>query len=108
MEMVSIPRKEYRQLLRDSEHLSQIRAEGRRKARDKIALPEEFRKRILAGEHPVRVLRCWRGMRPADLARASGVHKVVIHNLETGKSKGSLDTLMKIAAALYVTVYDIQ
>jgi DNA-binding XRE family transcriptional regulator len=104
---VTIAREEYERLLRAAEELATIRARDRKKVRDRLVLPEEYQARLVAGERPVRVIRDWRGMRAADLARASGLHKVVIHNIEAGKSRGSVASLIRIAAALDVTVDDL-
>jgi DNA-binding XRE family transcriptional regulator len=103
---VTIPREEYERLLRAAEELEKIRS-GDRKVRGRLVLPEEYQARLVAGERPVRVIRDWRGMRSADLARASGLHKVMIHNIEAGKSRGSVASLIRIAAALDVTVDDL-
>jgi DNA-binding XRE family transcriptional regulator len=104
---VTIPREEYERLLHAAGELAKSRARNRTKVRGPLVLPEEYQARLIAGERPVRVIRDWRGMRAADLARASGIHKVVIHNIEAGKSRGSVASLIRIAAALHVTVDDL-
>ena len=42
-----------------------------------------------------------------ELSRRSGVHAVQVHEIETGKKRGSVDTLKRLAAALGVLVDDI-
>ena len=39
--------------------------------------------------------------------RRAGLHRVQVHDLESGKSRGSVDTLKAIAAALEVSLDDI-
>ncbi len=70
-------------------------------------MPITVFKRILDGENPVRVLREWRGLTQAELARRAGLHRVQVHDIETGKSRGSVDTLMAIADALGVALDDV-
>ncbi|PTW43916.1 helix-turn-helix domain-containing protein [Rhodovulum kholense] len=106
-DMVSIPREEYERLREAAEELEDILAYDRAKARDEESVPHEFVTRIIDGEHPVRVFRDWRGMSAADLSRSSGVNRVQIHEIETGKKNGSVQTLKKIAEALGVTVDDL-
>ncbi|NDK37025.1 helix-turn-helix transcriptional regulator [Rhodovulum sulfidophilum] len=106
-DMVSIPREEYERLRAAAEDLEDILAYDRAKDRDEESVPHEFVTRIIDGEHPVRVFRDWRGMSAAELSRASGVNRVQIHEIETGKKNGSAQTLKKIADALGVTVDDL-
>ncbi|MBL3562795.1 helix-turn-helix transcriptional regulator [Rhodovulum sulfidophilum] len=106
-DMVSIPRKEYERLREAAEDLEDILAYDRAKGRDEESVPHEFVTRIIDGEPPVRVFRDWRGMSAAELSRASGVNRVQIHEIETGKKNGSAQTLKKIADALGVTVDDL-
>ncbi|RAP39674.1 transcriptional regulator [Rhodovulum viride] len=106
-DMVSIPREEYERLREAAEDLEDILAYDRAKDRHEESVPHEFVTRIIDGEHPVRVFRDWRGMSAADLSRTSGVNRVQIHEIETGKKNGSVQTLKKIAEALGVTVDDL-
>lgn len=74
--------------------------------RDK-GIPIEVFRRIIDGENPVRVIREWCGLAQADLARKAGIHRVQLHDIETGKSRGSVDTLRAIAVALDVGMDDV-
>lgn len=65
-------------------------------------LPDRFMGRLLDGENPVFVYRDWRGWTQTELARQAGLHRVQIHYIETGKRRGSVDPLKKIAEALRV------
>lgn len=55
-----------------------------------------------ACEDPVRVIREWRCLTRAKLARQADLNRVQLHDIETGKSRGSVDTLTAIAVALDV------
>lgn len=101
-EMVTIPREEYDRLLEAAEDLADLQAYDRAKADGGESYPADVVNRILDGENPVRVLREYRGLTAADAARAAGIHRVQWHDIETGKKRGSVDTLKAVAAALGV------
>ena len=106
-EMVTIPREEYERLLEAAEDLEDVLAFDRAMAEGGDGVPGEIVRRILEGENPVRAFRDWRGLSAAELARRSGVHSVVVHEIETGKKRGSVDTLKRLAEALGVLVDDL-
>jgi mRNA interferase RelE/StbE len=105
--MVSIPRAEYERLLAAAEDLADILAYDRAVAAGGAGMPGDLFKRILAGENPVRVIREWRGISAAELARRSGTHRVQIHEIEAGSKTGSVQTLKRIADALDVRLDDL-
>lgn len=110
-EMVSIPVSEYQRLLAAAEALSDLAAYDAAKARlaagrDEL-LPAAFADRLLDGESPLRIWRELRGLTQAALAQASGVNRVMIAEMESGRKSGSVATLQKLAAALRVTVDDL-
>lgn len=106
-DMVTIPREEYERLLEAAEDLEDLRAVERAQAVREEGFPSDVVRRIIEGEPPVRVLREWRGLSAADLARRSGVHPVQVHEIETGKKRGSVATLKRLAEALGVLVDDV-
>lgn len=106
-EMVTIPRAEYERLLEAAEDLADVLAFDRAMAERGEGVPGEVVRRILEGEEPVRAFRDWRGLSAAELARRSGVHPVQVHEIETGKKRGSVDTLKRLAEALGVLVDDL-
>ncbi|TVQ35089.1 MAG: XRE family transcriptional regulator [Geminicoccaceae bacterium] len=63
--------------------------------------------RLLAGDPPLRVWREHRGLTQTALATASGVHRVVIADIEAGRKRGSLAAHVKLARALNVLVDDL-
>lgn len=110
-EMVSIPVSEYQRLLAAAEALSDLAAYDAAKARlaagrDEL-LPAAFADRLLDGESPLRIWRELRGLTQAALAQASGVNRVMIAEMESGRKSGSVATLQKLSAALRVSVDDL-
>jgi hypothetical protein len=49
----------------------------------------------------------WRGLAPVELALRAGLHRVQLHDIETGKSQGPVDTPRAIAVALGVAMDDV-
>ena len=70
-------------------------------------IPAVVLDRLLAGEPPLRVWREHRGLTQTALARASGVHRVVIADIEAGRKRGSLDAHLELAEALGLLVDDL-
>lgn len=60
--------------------------------------------RLLAGEHPARVLREHRGLTLQQVANACQVTNSAISQIEQGKRDPSVSLLKKLAAALQVEV----
>lgn len=110
-QMVTIPREEYDRLLEAAEALADLEAYDRVKAAlasgEEEMIPAEYVNRILDGESPVRVFRDLRGMTQKALSEASGVNRVYIAEIETGKKPGSVQTIKALAKALGVSVDDL-
>jgi DNA-binding XRE family transcriptional regulator len=106
-DMVTIPRAEYDRLRPAAEDLADLRAFDAAMTDGRESIPAEYVKRIIDGETPVRALRDWRGLSASELARRAGLHRVVVHEIETGKKRGSIDTMKKVAGALGVMVDDL-
>jgi DNA-binding XRE family transcriptional regulator len=111
---VTLSRAEYEALLdrledaEDSQRLDEIDAR-RREGSDIDAehLPIELVEQLCAGDHPVRVWRKHRGLTREALAISAGVAPSYVTEIETRKKPGSFDALMKIAAALKISLDDI-
>ena len=107
-EMISIERSRYEDLLKSEEILEALedaytmRVVAEHLANPTEGLPDSFMGRLLDHENPVLVYRDWRGLSQTELARRAGLHRVQIHDIESGKRRGSVDTLKKIAEALRV------
>lgn len=107
MNMITIPQEVYDRLVADSEMLADLAAYDAAKAEAGEGMPLEVFSRIIDGENPIRVIREWRGLSQAELARRADLHRVQLHDIETGKSRGSVDTLKAIAVALDVALDDV-
>ncbi len=107
MGMVTIPRAEYDRLVADSEMLADLAACDAAKAEAGEGMPLAVFSRIISGENPVTVIREWRGLTQTELARRADLHRVQLHDVESGKSRGSVETLKAIAVALDVPLDDV-
>ena len=73
--------------------------------RDEERFPAAVVDRLLAGrEHPVAVFRDYRGITAAALAKAAGLSRAYLSEIENRKKTGTAATLLKIARALEVDV----
>jgi ribosome-binding ATPase YchF (GTP1/OBG family) len=82
------------------------RAIGKEEARADY-LPAELVRRLIHGEHPVRVWRAHRGLGRDELATAGGIAPSYLTEIETRRKPGSLRALVKLAAALHVSLDDL-
>ena len=110
-ETVTIPRVEYERLCAMEEEFTDIRmaltVEARIASGAEELVPAHLADRLIDGESPLRVWREYRGLSQSALARASGVNRVQIVEIESGRNNGSVHTLRKLADALRVAVDDI-
>ena len=110
-ETVTIPKAEYDRLRALEEDFADIQAalavEARLAAGEEELIPAAVVDRLLDGEPPLRVWRVFRNLTQSDLARASGVNRVQIVDIEADRNSGSVRTLRKLADALEVTVDDL-
>jgi len=111
-EYAVVPYEDYRRLLELAENAEDIRAgdEARRAlaAGEDELLPAEVVDRLLRGDvHPVRVWREYRGMTQEALAGAAGISKSYLSLIESGRKRGSLQVLERIARALRLDLDDI-
>ena len=115
-DMVTLPRTEYEALisrLEDAEDNAAIdRLDSRIEQQGFAAatvdyLPGELVAHLIAGEHPIRIWRLHRGLTREALAKAAGVSPSYLTEIETRRKPGSLDAMMKLAAALKVSLDDI-
>ena len=108
---VTIPKAEYDRLCALEEELSDIQAalavEARIVRGEEDLIPASVVDRLIDGEPPLRVWREFRNLTQAALGRASDVNRVLIVEIEAGRSSGSVHTLRKLADALGVAVDDL-
>lgn len=110
-EMVTIPREEYDRLQAAAEDLADLQSYDRAKAAlaagEEELVPSDFVNRLLNGENTLRVYRDLRGLTQAALAEKSGVNRVTVAEIETGRKQGSVTTLRALANALDITLDDL-
>jgi len=106
-EMITIPRAEYERLREAAEDLADLQAFERAMAANEESIPSEYVDRMINGESPVRVYRDLRGLTQTALAERSGVNRVQIADIEAKRSKGSIETVRKLAVALGVSMDDL-
>lgn len=70
-------------------------------------LPIELVERLVAGEHPVRVWRRHRGLTREGLAAKADIAPSYLTEIETRKKPGSFDAMIKLAAALDISLDDV-
>ena len=115
-DIVTLTRAEYEALIEriedaeDNAFLNQVeareRALGKEKARADY-LPGELVRRLIDGEHPVRVWRAHRGLTREALATAAGIAPSYLSEIETRRQPGSFSALAKLAAALHISLDDL-
>ena len=107
---VLVPRTDYQALierLEDLEDAELVREAEARGGPSRSALPAALVKRLLAGEHPVRIWREHRGLTLAALSEKAGVPDGYISEIETGKKPGSARALKALAQALEVDLDEL-
>lgn len=108
---VTISKEEYDRLLEAAQTLADLQAYDSTMAAldsgEEELVPAEAANRILDGESPLSVFREWRGYNQSSLAKASGVNRVQIADIEAGRSNGSVATLKKLAVTLEVSIDDL-
>ena len=113
---VTLPRAEYEALISRVEDAEDNAAIDRLEARIEKEgfaaatadhMPGELVARLVAGEHPIRIWRLHRGLTREALAAAAGVSPSYLTEIETGRKPGSLHAMMKLAAALRISLDDI-
>ena len=110
-ETVTIPKTEYERLRALDEEFADIESalaiEAKIASGEEELIPSVVVDRLLAAEAPLRVWREYRQLTQVALARASGVNRVQIVEIEAGRSTGSVHTLYKLATALDADVDDL-
>lgn len=110
-DMVVLPKADYDRLMAAArgklEDEVDIREASRVLARlergEEPTFPHDVVKR-LGREHPIKVLREHRGMTQRELAEAVGMNQLYLSQLETGRARGGLGKLTKLAKVLGVSL----
>jgi DNA-binding XRE family transcriptional regulator len=110
-EFAVIPLEALHKLMDDAEMLADVKAYDAAKRRLKRGedelIPFEITECRLAGESSVKIWREYRGLTQEELARRSEVSRAMIAAIETGRKKGGIDTLKRLAAALKVDLENL-
>ncbi|MCY4501051.1 MAG: helix-turn-helix transcriptional regulator [Alphaproteobacteria bacterium] len=110
-ETVTIAKAEYERLCALEEDFEDLHAtsviEARIAAGADELVPVCVADRLIDGELPLRVWREYREFSQSALARASGVNRVQIVEIESGRNTGSVRTLRRLADALGISVDDL-
>jgi Helix-turn-helix len=108
-EVAILPRKDYEALVAKAEEADEDLGSSRlvARARKEIAagiplIPKEVVDRIAEGENALRVLREWRGRTQLYISHKTNLGQGYISDLESGRRKGTIAALKKIADALKV------
>ena len=110
-ELVVLPRADYEALVEradpEPEDADDIAIYDARKAQlsaDGAVLPLEVSAAILRGDSRLKAIRRWRDKTQLDLNSKTGLGQGYLSDLETGRRKGSAETLAMLARALDVPV----
>ncbi len=90
-----------------AEEAADLAAYEEARAREEEAFPLALAERLVAGAHPIKVFRDYRGMTQAELGRQVGLSPMYISQIETGRRGGSTKALRRIAAALDIDLADL-
>ncbi len=108
-EVAILPRKDYEALAAKAREADDDLGTARlvARARKEIAagmprIPKEIVDRIIAGKNALRVLREWRGKTQLYVSQETNIGQGYISDLESGRRKGTITALKKIAAVLKV------
>ena len=108
---VLVPEDVYEDLQEDAEMLTDIQAFDAAKSRNEEAFPAELGMKLTVaqrvGKSLVPVWREYREMTQTTLADASGVNRVYLSEIESGKKPGSVEALKRIAEALRISLDDL-
>ena len=106
-EYAVLPFAEFERLRQLAEEADDVRAFDTGMADDAEAVPHEVVQRLVAGESPVRVWREYRGLTQTALAERASLDKTYLSQIESGRKRGSIDALTRLADALSLDVDDL-
>ena len=110
-ELVVLSRAEYEALVERADHEAEdaedVAIYDARKAElaaGGVVLPQEVSAAMLRGESRLKAIRNWRGKTQLYLDAAAGISQGYLSDLESGRRKGTPETIAKLAQALNVPV----
>lgn len=108
-EYAVVPMELFARLMRAAEGLDDVALfDAVKAADDGFRVPGAVAHAILDGVHPVKAWREYRGFTQDALAEKAGISKAYLSQIETGKRIGVAKTLKALAAALGVTLNELQ
>ncbi|SCC93179.1 Transcriptional regulator, XRE family [Thiomonas sp. X19] len=108
-EYAVVPMELFARLMRAAESLDDVALfDAVKAADDGFRVPGAVAHAILDGTHPVKAWREYRGFTQDALAEKAGISKAYLSQIETGKRIGVARTLKALAAALGVTLNELQ
>ncbi|MHB1668927.1 helix-turn-helix domain-containing protein [Thiomonas sp.] len=108
-EYAVVPMELFAQLMRAAESLDDVALfDAVKAADDGFRVPGAVAHAILDGTHPVKAWREYRGLTQDALAEKAGISKAYLSQIKTGKRIGVAKTLKALAAALGVTLNELQ
>ncbi len=110
IEWAVIPYKEYQKLVEASEMLADIRDFDATRAQIEVGeelIPSQVVYALLDGENPIRVWREYRKLTQQQVAEQAELSKPYLSQLESGKRRGSVEILKRIAKVLDLSLEDL-
>lgn len=110
-EWAILPYEEYLELVEQAELLEDIREFDRintalEEGKEEL-IPSAVVYAILDGENPIKVWREYRSLTQQQLADKVKISKAYLSQIETGKRKGAMKVLSKIAKVLDISLDDV-
>ncbi len=102
-ELAVLPRAEYEALIDrllemdEAEDAADVAMYDACKADPSPTLPPEISARMLRGDSLLKALRGWRGLTQVDIEAATGIGQGYLSDLESGRCKGTPETMAKLA-----------
>jgi DNA-binding Xre family transcriptional regulator len=105
--MVVLPESEYQRLLGAASDEALYDAAKARLAEDSERVPAEIVEALISGQNPIRVWRRHRGLTLEQLAGEAGLSPAYLSQLETGKRRGTVPVLNRLAETLGLELGDL-
>jgi DNA-binding XRE family transcriptional regulator len=105
--MVVLPESEYQRLLGAASDEALYDAAKARLAEDSERVPAEIVEALISGQNPIRVWRRHRGLTLEQLAGEAELSPAYLSQLETGKRRGTVPVLNRLAQTLGLELGDL-
>jgi DNA-binding Xre family transcriptional regulator len=105
--MVVLPESEYQRLLGAASDEALYDAAKVRLTEDSERVPADIVEALISGQNPIRVWRRHRGLTLEQLAGEAGLSPAYLSQLETGKRRGTVPVLNRLAQTLGLELGDL-